>query len=48
MPGGRSIVILRERDFKAERFEHFHRRDTDVRLVIAHEGVIPQNDFASL
>ena len=39
--------IFRKRDLKAKRFQYFHCGDPDVRLVIAHEGVIPQDDFAS-
>ena len=39
--------VFYERDFKAERFEHFHRCNADVRLVIPHKGVVPKNDLAA-
>src|SRR5215211_8282341 len=37
-----------ERNFKAERFEHFHRSHADVRFVITHERVVPKNDCATV
>ena len=44
MPVVRSSVDFLQRHFKAECFQHFHRGDADVRFVITHESVIPQND----
>ena len=43
-----AFPFLRKHHFKSERFQNLHRRDTDVRLVIAHEGVVPENDLASV
>src|SRR5438270_11832634 len=43
-----AFPVLHERDAKAERFQNFHRRDPDVRLVVTHESVVPENDFAAL
>ena len=37
--------FLHEGNFKPEGFEHFHRGDSDMRLVVAHEGVVPENNF---
>jgi hypothetical protein len=39
--------LLQERDFESERFEYFHCGNADVRFVIAHKRVVPENDFAS-
>src|SRR5436309_14401469 len=39
--------IFYERNLKTERFQNFHRRDTNVRFVITHEGVVPENDLGS-
>src|SRR5213593_3816300 len=36
-----------ERHLKAERFQHPDRGDADVWLVIAHKGIIPQEDLAA-
>src|SRR5439155_26564273 len=43
-----AMPLLHEGNFKAKCFEHFHRGDSDMRLVIAHEGVVPEDDFASI
>ena len=43
-----AAAILYERNFETERFQHFHRGDADVRLVVADECVVPKNDGASL
>ena len=37
-----------QRNLEAKRFQHFHRSDSDMRLVIAHEGVVPEDHFAAL
>ena len=42
-----AAAVFHERNFKSKRFEHFHRSNADVRLVIPHEGVVPKNDFAA-
>src|SRR2546428_12314048 len=42
-----TFPILQQRNFKAERFENFDRRDADVRLVVTHKSVVPKNDLAS-
>ena len=34
-------------NFKAERFQHFHRCNADVRFVIPHKCVVPKNDVAA-
>src|SRR4051794_40663217 len=34
---------VRKRDFEAERLKHFDGGDPDVRLVITHERVVPEN-----
>ena len=39
--------VFYERNFESERFENFHRSDADVRFVITHEGVVPENDAAA-
>ena len=39
--------MFHERHFKSERFQHFHRCNADVRLVITHKGVVPKNDVAA-
>src|SRR6266404_2028198 len=43
-----TFAISEQLDFEAERFEHLHRCNTDVRLVITHKGVVPENDFAAV
>src|SRR4051812_49433765 len=43
-----AFAPVRQRDVEAERFEHFDRCNPDVRLVIADERVVPQNDVAAL
>ena len=30
---------------EAECFQHFHRRDPDVRLIVTDECVVPKDDF---
>src|SRR5436190_19462843 len=42
-----TLAIFRKRNFKPERFQNFYRSDSDVRFVIAHERIIPEDDFAS-
>ena len=42
-----ALAIFRKRNFKPERFQNFYRSDSDVRFVVAHECIIPKNDFAS-
>ena len=42
-----TLAIFRKRNFKPERFQNFYRSDSDVRFVVAHECIIPKNDFAS-
>ena len=39
---------LHERHFEAERFQHFHRCNADVRFVIPHKCVVPKNDGAAV
>ena len=39
--------MFHERHFEAERFQHFHRCNADVRFVIPHKCVVPKNDFAA-
>ena len=40
--------ILWKRNFKTERFQHFHCGYPDLWFVITHERVVPQNHFSSL
>src|SRR5207245_7687143 len=42
-----ALAIFRKRNFKPERFQHFHRSHSDVRFVITHERIIPEDDLAS-
>src|SRR5207302_6551266 len=42
-----TFAILEQLDFESERFEHSDRRNTDVRLVVAHKCVVPKNNAAS-
>ena len=37
-----------EHNLESERFEHFHRSDTDVRLVITYKRVVPKDDMAAV
>ena len=39
--------IFYKRNFESERFEYFYRGNPDVRLVITHKGIIPENDGAA-
>jgi len=43
-----AAAAFHERDLEAERFKNTHRGDADVRLVIAHKGVVPENDAPAL
>ena len=43
-----AAAVLHERDFESERFKHFHRGNADVRFVIPHKCVVPENDGAAL
>src|SRR6266436_2781623 len=38
--------IFRKRNFEPERFQHFYGSKADVRFVIAHKGIVPEDDFA--
>src|SRR5882724_2864209 len=38
--------VFHERYFEPKGFQHFDGGDSDVRFVIAHEGVVPEDDFA--
>src|SRR6266478_8910341 len=38
--------IFRKRNFEPERFQHSYRSKADVRFVIAHKGIVPEDDFA--
>src|SRR4029079_8888217 len=40
--------VLYDRHYESERLQHCHRCNAYVRFVIAHEGVVPKNDFAAL
>jgi hypothetical protein len=42
-----ALPISCERNFKTERFEDLDRSDSNVRLVITHKRVVPENDFSS-
>src|SRR5947208_12708660 len=42
-----AAAIFRERNLKPQRFQHFHCGDSDVRFVIAHECVVPEDDRAA-
>jgi len=42
-----AFSAIHQHDVEAERFEHFYRCDADMRLVIADEGIVPQDDLAS-
>ena len=39
--------IFYEHNLKPERLQHFYCCDADVRFVIAHKGIVPQDDFAT-
>src|SRR5262249_8415263 len=39
--------IFYQCNFEPERFEYFHCGDADVRFVVAHKGVIPENHMPS-
>src|SRR2546430_16634437 len=39
--------IFCKRHLEAECFQNFHRRNSNVRFVITHEGVVPEDDAAS-
>ena len=43
-----ATAMFHERNFESERLQHFHGSDSDVRLVISHEGVVPKNDLAAV
>src|SRR6266436_5314038 len=40
--------IFYKRNLEAECFQNFHRRNSNVRFVITHEGVVPEDDVAAL
>ena len=40
--------IFYERNLKTERFKHFHRSNANVRLVITHKSIVPEDDAATL
>ena len=42
-----AAAIFHKLDVKSERFEHFHRGNSDVRLVVTHKGVVPEDDIAA-
>lgn len=42
-----TLSIFRQRHFKPKRFEHFHCGFSNVRFMIAHERVVPENELAS-
>ena len=43
-----AAAIFHERHFEAERFQHFHRCNADVRFVVPHKCVVPKNDVAAV
>ncbi len=43
-----ALPIFYKRNVKAERLQYFHRSDADVRFVITHKGVVPEDDLAAL
>ena len=43
-----AAAVFYERNFESECFEHFHCCNADVRFVIPHECVVPENDGAAL
>src|SRR3954468_13548359 len=42
-----AFPAFHQRDGEAERFENFYRRDSNVRLVVTNERVVPKNYVAS-
>src|SRR5205809_8008564 len=40
--------IFHQHNFKPKGFQHFHRSDSNVRFVISHECVVPENDRTTL
>ena len=40
--------IFYKRNLEPERFQDSHRSDADMRFVIAHKGVVPEDDMAAL
>src|SRR5215510_5324858 len=40
--------VFYKRNLKTERFQNFHRSNSNVRLVITHEGVVPEDHVASV
>src|SRR5919204_6455692 len=43
-----ALSIFHQLNFESDRFQQFYGGDTDVRLMIPGEGVVPKNDFAAL
>ena len=43
-----ALPIFCEGNFKPECFQHFHCGYSDVRFVITHECIIPEDDFAAV
>src|SRR6516165_6787934 len=43
-----ALPIFCERNLESECFQNFHSGDADVRFVIAHKGVGPKDDVATL
>ncbi len=44
----RSIVDFSRANFESQRFQNFHSGHANVRFVIAHKGVVPEDDSATL
>ena len=42
-----AFPVLQQLHFESERVQHLDRRNSNVRFVITHERVVPQNHFAS-
>ena len=40
--------FFRERHVEPQNPQHFHRGDSDMWFVVPHEGIVPQNNFATL
>jgi hypothetical protein len=42
-----AFAAFDQRDREPKRLQHLDRGDADMRLVIAHERIVPENDFAT-